>query len=308
MKVFAVLSFVAAATGMASAQDRVLVDPDFGLTFETPEGFEAEMVGQTPEGTVVITVATGNPALTALDPSGDICEIAFYYDPAYGRGDQQWVNSLFDDTGAYEQMAQEVPVPGNTEGGEDFTHHGSSSHRVHGQHEMGGAFTVATIPSPMGYVVLTCLSSEAEVDWSGIDPVIDGLTIPGQPRHHLVADGRCDADTASLQALLEQAGSGLLDATTITNLDAGRAEIAESCGGLHADRLMDQAMADAGRGGSYRDLRYEALAQIGSDLLTDDQHVALDGGRDQVVAINDEATGDRYVQYMHFIVGLRSLD
>ncbi len=308
MKVFAVLTFVAAVTGMAAAQDQILVDPDFGLTFETPEGFEAKMVGQKPEGTVLITVAASNSDLPPLDPSGDICEIAFYYDPAYGQGDQQWVNSIFDDTGAYEQMATQVPVPGTTEGSEDFTHRGSSSYRVYGQNEIGGAFTVATIPSPMGYVVLSCVSSNADADWSGIDPVIDGITMPGQPRNHLVAGGPCDMDTTSLEALLEKAESGLLDAATIAALDTGRAEVANNCGGLHADALMDKLMAEADRNGSYRDLRYKSLAQIGSDLLTEEQHVSLDGGRDEMVAINDEASGDRYVQYMHFIVGLRSLD
>nr|WP_314261600.1 hypothetical protein [uncultured Devosia sp.] len=305
MKAFAVLSFVAAATSMAAAQDQVLVDSDFGLTFETPEGFEATMVGQTPEGAVVISVGTSNPALPALEPDGDVCEISYHYDPAYGRGDQQWVNSLFDNTGAYERMAQEVEVPGTIEGGEDFTHRGSSSHRVYGQHELGGAFSVTTIPSPMGYVMLNCVSSEVEVGWSGIDPVIDGITAPGQPRDHLVADGSCNVDTDALVSLTV---GGPLDATTIATLDGGREAIAESCGGLHADALMDEVMASAGHDGSYRDLRYEALARIGSDLLTEEQHVALDGGRDQMVVGNDEATGDRYVQYMHFIVGLRSLD
>lgn len=124
----------------------------------------------------------------------------------------------------------------------------------------------------------------------------------------LVAGGPCDMDTTSLEALLEKAESGLLDAATIAALDAGRAEVANNCGGLHADALMDKLMAEADRNGSYRDLRYKSLAQIGSDLLTEEQHVSLDGRRDEMVAINDEASGDRYVQYMHFIVGLRSLD
>lgn len=308
MKAFAVLSLLAATTAVASAEDQVLVDPDFGLTLETPEGFSAEMVGQTQEGTVLITVATSDPALPALDPSGNLCEITFQYDPAFGQGDQQWVNSLVDGTGFYERMTEEVIVPGVTEGGEDFTHRGSSSYRVHGQHELGGAFTVAAIPSPMGFVLMTCISTETEVDWAQIDPVIEAITVPGQPRDHLVAGGSCEMNAENLQSQLPEAGSGSLGPETIAALDAARDDIADRCGGLHADTALDEAMIGAGHDRSYRDLRYEALAGIGSDLLTEEQHVALDGGRDQVVATSDEATGDRYVQYMHFIVGLRSLD
>lgn len=157
-------------------------------------------------------------------------------------------------------MAVEVEVPGTIEGGEDFTHRGSSSHRVHGQHDLVGAFSVTTIPSPMGYVMLNCVSSAAEVDWSGIDPVIAGITAPGQPRDHLIAAGSCDSDTDALARLI---GNGPLDATTIATLDGGRETIADSCGGLHADALMDEVMTTAGLDGSYRDLRYDALAQIG---------------------------------------------
>jgi len=306
MKAFVALSFLAASTNTASGAEQILVDPDFGLTFETPYGFEAKMIGQTPEGTVLITVSTDNPDLPALDPSGDICEITFQYDPAYGRGDQRWVNSLFDKTGAYEQMADSVPVPGTTEGGEDFTHRGSSSYRVYGQHEQGGAFTVATIPTPMGFALLTCASSNAKIDWTTIDPVIEAITVPGQPRNHLVADGICEADIEALGALLERNHAVPLDRPTIATLDSHRNQIAEKCGGLNADALLDDAVVKSGRIGTYRDLRYEALAQIGSNLLTDEQHTALDGGRQQMVDLNDEATGDRYVRYMHFIVGLRS--
>lgn len=306
MKGLAVLSFVAAFTGTVSANDQVLVDPDFGLTFETPDSFEADLVGQTPEGLVLITVSTTDPALPAVDPGGNICEITFQYDPAYGRGDQDWVNSLFEETGAYEQMADTVPVPGTTESGEDFIHRGSASYRVYGQHEQGGPFTVATIPTPMGFALLTCASSNAEIDWTSVDPIIDAVTVPGQNRDHLVADGPCEADTDALFALLDGTRIGSLDRSTIAALDGSRKDIAETCGGVHADAILDQAVAKAGHKGTYRDLRYKALAQIGSDLLTDEQHAALDGGREQVVALNDEATGDRYVQYMHFIVGLRS--
>ena len=142
MKVFAAISLSIAMTGAALAQDEargpVLVDPDFGLTFETPVGFTAEMVGQTPEGLVTITVATDDPDLPPIDTSGNLCDITFQYDPAYGQGDQAWVNSLVDGTGFYENMAEQVPVPGTIEDSEHFSHRGSSAHRFDGQLELGG--------------------------------------------------------------------------------------------------------------------------------------------------------------------------
>lgn len=312
MKALAVVSLSVAMTGTALAQDAargpVLVDPDFGLTLETPAGFGAELVGQTPDGLVLMTVSSENPDLPALESSGDLCDISFQYDPAYGQGDQDWVNSLVDDTGAYERMAQEVTVPGTIEGGRDFTLHGSSSHRVHGQHELGGAFTVAVIPSPSGYVTLSCISAEVDTDWDKIEPLVEAITIPGQPRDHLVASGRCDADMTTIRNQLEQAGSAPFERRTIAALDGERERIAGQCGGVDADAVMDAAMAEAGYEGSYRSLRYDALSRIGWDLLTQEQHEALDGGRQQVVATSDEGTGERYVRYMHFIVGLRSLD
>ena len=312
MKVLAAISLSVAMTSAALAQDEagapVLVDADFGLTLETPAGFDAELVGQTPEGLVVITVSTDNPALPAFDPSGDLCDISFQYDPAYGQGDQDWVNRLVDDTGAYERMAQEVVVPGTIEGSVGFTLHGSSSHRVHGQHELGGAFTVAVIPSPSGYVTLSCISEKADADWSLIDPLVEAITIPGQPRDHLAASGRCDGGMTVVRSQLKQAGPPPFDRQTIATLDEERERISGQCGGVDADVAMDAAMSEAGYEGDYRSLRYDALAQIGSDLLTEEQHEALDGGRQEVVATSDESTGARYVRYMHFIVGLRSLD
>jgi hypothetical protein len=312
MNAFAAITLFVTTTSAAFAQDMVrgpvLVDPDFGLTLETPARFDAELVGQTPEGLVVITVSSNNPNLPAFDPSGDLCDISFQYDPAYGQGDQAWVNSLVDDTGAYERMAQEVVVPGTTEGGKDFMHNGSSAHRVHGQHEAGGAFTVAVIPSPSGYVTVSCISTDPEVDWGPIDPLIAAVTMPGQPRDHLIASGSCDADLTAISNAYERAGMAPFDPQTISALDGARDRLAAQCGGVAADAIMDEATAKAGYDGSYRTLRYDALARIGSDLLTEEQHEALDGGRAQVVATGDEGTGDRYVRYMHFIVGLRSLD
>lgn len=312
MKEIAAILLSVAMIGAAIAQDDarapVLVDQDFGLTLETPAGFDAELVGQTPEGLVAITVSSNNPDLPAFDPSGDLCDISFQYDPAYGQGDQDWVNRLVDDAGAYERMAQEVIVPGIIEGGKDFSLHGSSSHRVHGKHKLGGAFTVAVIPSPLGYVTLTCISAEPLTDWSLIDPLIEAITIPGQPRDHLVNSGSCASEMTAIRNQLEQAGAVPFDRQTIAALDAERERVSAQCGGVNADAVMDAAMAEAGREGSYRSLRYDALAQIGSDLLTDEQHAALDGGRMQVVATSDEGTGERYLRYMHFIVGLRSLD
>lgn len=312
MKVLAAISISVVMTSAALAQHEarglVLVDPDFGLTLETPAGFDAKLVGQTPEGLVTITVSSDSPDLPAFDPSGELCDISFQYDPAYGQGDQDWVNSLTDDTGAYERMAQEVIVPGTIEDGQDFTLHGSSSHRVHGQHELGGAFTVAVIPSPSGYVMLSCISAKADTDWGLIDPLVEAITIPGQPRDHLVASGSCGGDMTVIRSQLERAGAAPFDRQTIAALDGERERIAGHCGGVDADAVMDDALAKAGHEASYRSLRYDALAQIGSDLLTDEQHVALDGGRVQVVATSDEGSGERYVRYMHFIVGLRSLD
>jgi hypothetical protein len=312
MKVIAAISLSVAMTGAPLAQDEargpILVDPDFGLTLETPAGFDAELVGQTPDGLVAITVSSNNPDLPAFDPSGALCDISFQYDPAYGQGDQDWVNRLVDNTGAYERMAQEVVVPGSIEGGRNFNLHGSSSHRVHGQHELGGAFTVAVIPSPSGYVTLSCISAEANTNWSLIDPLIEAITIPGQPRDHLVASGNCAGEVTAIRSPLEQSGAARFDRQTIVALDRERERISGQCGGINADAVMDAAMAEAGYEGGYRSLRYDALAQIGSDLLTDEQHAALDGGRVQVVATSDEGTGERYVRYMHFIVGLRSLN
>ncbi|KQT45728.1 hypothetical protein ASG47_12290 [Devosia sp. Leaf420] len=312
MKVIAAISMSACMTAAALAQDGahgpVLVDPDFGLTLETPDGFDAKLVGQTPEGIVVITVSSDNPGLPAVDPSGDLCDISFQYDPAYGQGDQDWVNSLVLDTGTYERMAQEVAVPGTIEGGKDFTLHGSYAHRVHGKHETGGAFTVAVIPSPSGYVTLSCISAEEKTDWNLIDPLIEAITIPGQPRDHLVPSGRCESEIAAISSQIGHAEGAPFDRHMIAVLDGERKRIAEQCGGIDADVVMDAAMIEAGHETSYRSLRYDALSAIGSDLLTREQHEALDGGRRQVVATSDEATGERYLRYMHFIVGLRSLD
>ena len=310
MKAIMVLAFVSAATtaawaqGMGSGPERVLVDPDFGLTFETPAGFTAEMVGQTPEGLVMVTVAA--PDLPTYDPGGDLCDVTFHYDPSYGQGDQSWVNSLVDDTGFYENLAQQVPVPGTVVSSEHFDHRGSSAHRFDGQHELGGAFAVAAIPSPEGFVLVACITSDPVMDPAAFASIVEAVTMPGQPRDHLVASGTCDADVTMLNTRLEDADA--LDAETIAVLDAERDTIAASCDGLHADAMLDEAVADAGYDGSYRSLRYDALAQIGANLLTEEQHDALDGARLQVIATSDEATGDRYVKYMHFIVGLRSLE
>lgn len=312
MKVFAAILLCGAMAGAALAQDearrRVLVDPDFGLTFQTPAGFHAEMVGQTPEGLVMVTVATDDPDLPPIDTSGNFCDITFQYDPAYGQGDQAWVNSLVDGTGFYENMAEQVPVPGTIEDSEHFTHRSSSAHRFDGQLEPEGAFSVAVIPSPEGFVQLTCITKNTTLEPAKLAPILDAITMPGQNRDHLVASGRCEADVTALHSRLEHAGSGPFDAETVAALDAERKAIAAICDDLDADVLLDRAVAAAGYEGDYRSLRYDALAQIGSDLLTDEQREALDGGRIQVVATSDEATGERYVRYMHFIVGLRSLD
>ncbi|WP_343315442.1 hypothetical protein AAIB41_11555 [Brucella sp. BE17] len=313
MKALVIISALAAATTGALAQTtatesrKVLVDPDFGLTFETPAGFEANMVGQTPEGQVLLTVATTNPALPASDPGGKLCDITFQYHPTFGQGDQDWVNSLADNTGFYEKMAQAVPVPGTLDSSKHFSHRGASAHQFYGQHELGGAFTVAAIPTPEGFALVSCISTQSDADWDAVTPVIEAITVPGQLRRHLVAVGGCGADLAALDALIPHAGRGTLDAKTIALLDAERAKIVTICDGLHAEAVMDQAIARTGHDGSYRALRYDALARIGSDLLTEEQHKALDGGRQQVVETSDEASGDRYVKYMHFIVGLRSL-
>lgn len=314
MKAFLVLSVLAATTTGVLAQSvpagagKVLVDPDFGMAFETPDALIAEMVGQTPEGLVLLTVAMADPDIPALDASGNLCDITFQYDPTYGQGDQQWVNSLVDGTGFYESMAREVIVPGNVERGENFTHRGSSSHWFYGQHELGGGFAVAAIPSPEGFVIVSCVTAAPAIDQKILTAIVDALTIPGQPRDHLVPGGSCKADPTEISRRLEQAGSGPFDAETILALGVEREKIARTCDGLHADVLMDEAVADAGHQGDYRDLRYDALARIGSDLLTPEQHAALDGGRAEVVASSDAATGERYLRYMHFIVGLRSLE
>lgn len=311
MKVVVVLSLVAATVSAALAQSEpvrpVLVDPDFGLTFATPQGFMGKMIGQTPDGLVRITLATTDANLPSLDPSGDLCDITFQYDPSFGQGDQDWVNALVDATGFYESGMDGVVIPGVIERGVPFKHRGASAYRYEGQHEQGGTFAVSAIPSPEGFVLVTCASAAQIEDWSVIDPAIDAVTIPGQPRDHLVASGQCDADTQALADLFGQVEARRPDADTIAGLDAERSKIAAQCDGLHADSMLDGAMREAGIKGTYRSMRYDALAQIGSDLLSDEQHAALDGGRDQVVASADEGSGDRYLRYMHFIVGLRSL-
>lgn len=314
MKALAIATIVASTTAAAMAQDMiaggggVLVDPDFGLTLQTPSGFEAEMVGQTPDGVVLITVSTPDPGLPAEDPSGKICDITFQYQPAYGQGDQAWVNSLVDGTGFYEQMARDVVIPGTVESTMGFTHHGASAHLFRGQGDAGASFQVAAIPSPEGFALLVCTSSNADADWDKVSPLIDALTIPGQPRDHLVAGGACTAEVAATGEQLADIGQDRPAAGTIAALDGERERIAALCGGIDADALMDEAVAQAGAQAGYRELRYAALARIGSDLLSAEQHEALEGGRAEVVATSDAATGERYVRYMHFIVGLRSLE
>jgi hypothetical protein len=310
MKAVVVLSFFLASTCVTLAQsepgNRVLVDPDFGLTFAPPDGFTGDMIGQTPDGLVRITVAANSPDLPAHDPSGNLCDITFQYDPAFGQGDQDWVNALVDGTGFYESGMEGVVVPGTLERGTHFKHRGASAYRYEGQHEQGGTFAVSAIPSPEGFVLVTCASSAQISDWTVIDPVVEAVTMPGQPRDHLVASGSCNIDISAISTLVRDFARPL-DGQAIAALDTERDRIAEQCDGLHAEAIMDQAMAQAGLGGNYRGLRYDALARIGSDLLTEEQHAALAGGRDQVVATSDGATGERYLRYMHFIVGLRSL-
>jgi hypothetical protein len=307
-----ILTLLALGCGAASANPNiaeaggVLVDEDFGLTLEVPAGFQAELIGQTPDGAVVI-----NAALAETDPANRVaadplCEIAFSYDPTFGQGDQEWVNSLVDETGFYERMAQESAIPGTVRRHLDFTHRGALAHRFFGELEQGGSFSVSAIPSPEGYVIASCVSSDPDRAWDDIVPLIDAITIPGQPRDHLVGNGTCDRDPETLNA---QLGKGRqLDADAIADLDAERISIAQECGFLNADALMDAAVAEAGYDATYRALRYETLAEVGASLLTEEQHAALDGGREQVVATADAATGERYLRYMHFIVGLRSLD
>ncbi len=284
----------------------VLVDEDFGLTLEVPAGFEAELIGQTPEGAVVIRAALVEPDPADTIAVDFLCEIAFNYDPAFGQGDQAWVNSLVDGTGFYDRMAEESLIPGIVRSNTDFTHKGAFAHRFLGDLDQGGSFSVSAIPSPEGYVIATCASSDPDRAWDDVAPLIDAITIPGQPRDHLVADAVCESDPGILAAQL--ANGRPLDATAIAALDAQRLAIAEECGFLNADAMMDAAVAEAGDAATYRALRYESLAEIGASLLTEEQHAALDGGREQVVATADAATGERYLHYMHFIVGLRSLD
>lgn len=296
----------AAANPNLAGAGAVLVDEDFGLTLEVPAGFEAELIGQTPEGAVVIMAALVEPDTTDTVATDYLCEIAFSYDPAFGQGDQAWVNSLVDGTGFYDRMAQESLIPGTVQSNTDFIHRGASAHHFLGELDQGGSFSVAAIPSPQGYVIATCASSHPDREWDDVVPLIEAITMPGQPRDHLVADAACKTDLGVLEAHL---GRGLpLDAADVSALDAERVAIADECGFLNADALLDNAVDQAGHGQTYRELRYDALAEIGASLLTDEQHAALDGGREQVVATSDAATGERYLRYMYFIVGLRSLD
>lgn len=312
MRTGLVVAVLALGCGAVSANPNlagagaVLVDEDFGLTLEVPDGFEAELIGQTPEGAVVITAALVEPDTTDTVATDYLCEIAFSYDPTFGQGDQAWVNSLVDETGFYDRMAQDSPIPGRVMSNVDFTHKGSSAHRFLGELDKGGSFSVSAIPSPEGYVLASCASSYPDRDWDDVVPLIEAITMPGQPRDHLTADAVCERGPDVLAAHLE--GDLPLDAAAITALDAERVSIAEECGFPGADALLDSAVSQAGHSQTYRELRYDALAEIGASLLTDDQHAALDGGREQVVATADAATGERYLRYMHFIVGLRSLD
>ncbi|SMQ61635.1 hypothetical protein SAMN06295905_0549 [Devosia lucknowensis] len=311
MKLLVTLALAASTTGAALAQDieagseRVLVDADFGLTLETPEGFDAQLLGQMPEGHVLIKVSADDPDLPPLDGADHLCDLTFNYDPNFGQGDQQWVNSLADGTGFYERMAEETAVPGTVESGEHFTHRGSSSHIFFGRHDLGGAFAVAAIPTTQGYALLTCATSAAEVDWDAISPLIDAITVPGQPRDHLAGTGTCEAELDVAEDDLDTFLGGSADRTLVAALDAERGRIADACGGDEADAVMDAALEQLGATETYRAMRYDALARIGSDLLTPEQHEALDDGRQQVVAASDEPTGERYLDYMHFTVGLR---
>jgi hypothetical protein len=311
MKAVAVLAFALATTAPAFAQEPVrgpvLVDPDFALTYAPTPGFEAELVGQLPDAFPTIAVTTTNPDLPAIDPSGVLCEISFEYYPTFGQGDQAWVNSLVDGTGFYERGVDEVPVPGTTEGGTHFTHRGASSHRYEGQHELGGSFAVSAIPTPEGFALVTCASAAEVDDWSALEPMVEAITVPGQPRDHLIANGQCDADISEIDAIFETA-RGNLDGLAIVALDEQRAALARQCDGLHADAIMDEATQKAGHDAPYRTLRYNTLADIGSELLTDEEHAALDGGREEIVATSDTPSGERYLRYMHFMVGLHSLD
>lgn len=300
-------------TGATLAQDSatspspVVVDPDFGLALDTPEGFAAEMIGQTDDGYVMIAVSETPPNLTPFDGES-LCEITFSYDPAFGQGDQAWVNSLVDGTGFYDAMAQEVIIPGTVEHHEDFTHNGASSHRFVGRHDAGGSFLVSAIPTPMGFALVTCASTEPDQTWEQVQPMIDAIVVPGQPRDRLVPDSTCSADATTLPAMLERIEPDAIDKATILALDAERQRFLDLCGPLHADDIMDTGLADAGFSGTYRDFRYAAISTLGADLLTDEQNAALAEARSQVEATADTGTGERYMRYMHFIVGLRSLD
>lgn len=296
---------VSANPNIAEAGD-VLVDEDFGLTLEVPAGFEAELIGQMPDGAVVISAAPAKPEPARTNAADPLCEIAFRYDPAFGQGDQEWVNDLVDETGFYDRMAQDSPIPGTVRSHSDFTHRGALAHRFLGELDEDGSFSVSAIPSPQGYVIASCVSSDPDRAWDDIVPLIDAITIPGQPRDHLIGDAVCERDPEALNDHL--AKSRPLDADAIAGLDAERIAIAQQCGFLNADAMMDAAVSGAGYNATYRAVRYEILAEIGAGLLTQEQHAALDGGREEVVATADSATGERYLRYMHFIVGLRSLD
>lgn len=312
MRTGLVMTLLALGCGAASANPNlagageVLVDEDFGLALEVPDGFEAELIGQTPEGAVVITAGLVEPDTTDTVATDYLCEIAFSYDPAFGQGDQAWVNSLVDGTDFYDRMAQESLIPGTVLSNTDFAHRGSSAHRFIGELDQGGSFSVSAIPSPEGYLLASCASSDPDREWDDVLPLIEAITVPGQPRDHLPADAVCDHKSDALAAHLER---GLpLDAAAVAALDAERVAIAGECGFLGADALLDRAVSQAGHSQTYRELRYDALVEIGTSLLTEEQHAALDGGREQVVATADAATGERYLRYMHFVVGLRSID
>lgn len=312
MRTGLVMTLLALGCGAALANPNlagageVLVDEDFGLALEVPDGFEAELIGQTSEGAVVITAGLVEPDTTDTVATDYLCEIAFHYDPTFGQGDQAWVNSLVDGTGFYDMMAQESLIPGRVLSNADFSHRGASAHRFLGELDQGGSFSVSAIPSPEGYLLASCASSNPDRDWEDVIPLIEAITVPGQPREHLTADGACNVDRGAIDAQLESGGT--LDATAISALDVQRNALAEDCGFLTADALLDEAVGEAGHSVSYRELRYGALAELGASLLTDEQHAALDGGREEVVAMSDAATGERYLRYMYFIVGLRSLD
>ncbi|MCX8996039.1 hypothetical protein NOF55_02875 [Rhizobiaceae bacterium BDR2-2] len=295
---------VAIAAMATGARAEIVIEPDHGLTLVVPAGFSATLQSIDPAASSrLIGVKTTDADLPTAKPAANLCEIVFHYDATYGDFTQGELNALFLSTNHFEMMREKVVAPGPIEDSAHFTHNGSAAHHFLGKIDAGGAFVVSVIPSPRGFTLVSCVTANTELDPAHLQPLYDGLVVPGQPRDGLVPSGDCPASPPDLPASVDEAEYVDAEGVLIRALDAERDRIASQCDPLHADIMIDAAMTGTGFSGTYRDFREHTLSRAIFHQLSSEELSELEKGHEQMAALAGAETADLWMRHTLFILG-----